>query len=168
MRPPRRPPHSQKGKNKFIEAILSITILIHIALFLASIAGILVFGINEKLYNITDNMTMVSECVNGVRSSSYLLLYSLLILILIGLVYGKIEPKLRKDHWLVFFCYKRSNCSAICKIVSYWSNAFTSNALSTAPSPKYAPKIFPATEPVESLSPLWLTAQIIAFLNSSG
>lgn len=98
MRPPRRPPHSQKGKNKFIEAILSITILIHIALFLASIAGIFVFGINEKLYNITDNMAMVSECINGNRISSYLLLYSFFVLIVIGIICGKIEPKLRKDH----------------------------------------------------------------------
>lgn len=98
MRPPRRSPSFKKGNYEFIEAIFSFTIFIHIALFLSSIAGIFIFGINEKLYNIADNMAMVSECVKGSRISLYLLLYSLLILILIGFVYGKIEPKLRKDH----------------------------------------------------------------------
>lgn len=89
MRPPRRPPSFKKGNYKFIEAILSITILIHIALFLSSIAGIFIFGINENLYNFADNAVMVSECVTGRQSSAYLLLYSFLVLLLTGFVYRK-------------------------------------------------------------------------------
>lgn len=94
MRPPRRPPDFKKGKYRFTETAFTITLLIHLALFIV----IFTFGINEKLYNIADNMAMVSECVNGGLLSVCLQLYSFLMLLVIGLAYGKIEPKLRKDH----------------------------------------------------------------------
>ena len=60
------------------------------------------------------------------------------------------------------FEYPLYKSSAI-SIITFFNSKLSINFCGIWDKPKYAPIIFPVTEPVESLSPLWFTEVIIAF-----
>ncbi|RHB42197.1 hypothetical protein DW886_16905 [Enterocloster aldenensis] len=99
MRPPVRPPHSQKSKQDIVDGIISTIVILHVLLLVSGVGCLFVFSVNEKLYNLSEDAIKASECTAGAQLSAYIILYSFIALIIVLFLYDKIiEPKLRKDH----------------------------------------------------------------------